>query len=91
MEPFPDWLIKHMRLQGYDQSLLARALGVTYQTVKNWLDGPKLPASTRFARVAAILQVDESELRRVVLAARERRAVAGAHRRRATKRPPGAR
>jgi len=70
MVPFPDWLSDRMRASGYDAETLAREVNRSAACVRHWLGGVHLPPTTCFAGLAEALQVDESELRRVVIASR---------------------
>lgn len=67
---FPDLLADRMRELGFDIATFADEAGVSDTAVSNWLHGKYAPASTKIRSLARVLQVDEVDLRRSIIAAR---------------------
>ena len=51
-----------MRARGHRQDTLAKKVGVTEQTVRNWLIGKTSPSAKSLQRLVEVLEVDVGEI-----------------------------
>lgn len=70
LTPFHEWLSERMRVTGHDRTTLAADLGVSHQTVCDWLHAKYLPSSPKIRPLARVLQADEAEVRHRLVDAR---------------------
>lgn len=68
---FSEWLAGGMRRVLHDVESLAAEVGVSDQTVRDWLQAKYLPTNPKHRNLARALQVEEAELRRVIVASRD--------------------
>jgi transcriptional regulator with XRE-family HTH domain len=64
---FSEWLRKQMEHEGLSIAGLARAMGVAYTTVRNWLIGTATPRHKHIQALARLLHVREADVYGAIL------------------------
>lgn len=59
---FPAWLDEQMRRRGYNQSALARGLGIQQSTVSQWLSGKSEPTTTNLIALARLFDLNTNSV-----------------------------